>query len=49
MMFSVGFESIDEYPAAANLREAYVPLFWIEEGITLGKPYINLLKYQLYL
>ena len=49
MQFSYAVEPISELEQMKDLQEMLLPLFWVEEGVQLGKKYVNLLKYQLFL
>lgn len=49
IQLNIEFSPIEVYEGAKNIAEMLVPLFWIEEGIVLKKPYTSILKYQLHL
>lgn len=41
--------AIEEIPFMRNLSSMYLPILWIEDGVSLGKKFTNMLKYQLIL
>lgn len=49
MQFSMELKPVEEIEMLKAVPELIFPMFWIEEGVSLGKDITNQLKYTLYL
>lgn len=46
MQFSLGMIPLDEIEQMKHLPESVLPLFWIEETMTLNKSFTNAIKHK---
>lgn len=49
LQFSWSMEPIDSLDYLKDVREAYIPAFWLEEELVLNKTFTNMLRYQLFI
>lgn len=49
LQFNLEVVPIDEVPIMQEMREMLYPMFWVEEGASLNKTYVNMIKNTLIL
>lgn len=49
LQFNLEVVPIPEVPFMANVQPMLYPLFWVEEGASLNKTFVNMIKNKLFL
>jgi hypothetical protein len=48
IQFSMDVEPIEDFDLMASMKRSIVPIFWIEETLSLDKKLTNTMRYGLY-
>lgn len=49
LQFNLEVVPVPEVPFMANVQPMFYPLFWVEEGASLNKTFVNMIKNKLFL